>query len=92
MIELDLNVASGMLRRATERHGTRGKQLQPAEAGTDILDEYIERPSIPIRWAGRSSRTARLPSLWPARCRSLGRRRHPSLYIMSQRGPAGSDA
>ena len=35
-----------MLRHATERHGTHSGQLHPAEAGTDMLDEYIERTSF----------------------------------------------
>jgi hypothetical protein len=48
-----------------------------------MFDEHIERPSIPIRWAEQFSRTARIPSFGRPVAVPLGRRRHPSLYIMT---------
>jgi hypothetical protein len=48
-----------------------------------MFDEYIERPSIPIRWAGQFSPQPGFLRFGPPVAVPLGHRRHASLYIMT---------
>jgi hypothetical protein len=48
-----------------------------------VFDEYIERPSIPIRWTGCSRYSHTSFALIGPLPFPLGCRRHASLYIMT---------
>jgi hypothetical protein len=77
-----------MRRRATDRHGTPRGQRGPAEAGADMFDEYIERPSILIRYPGQFSHTARFLRFDRPVAVPLGPTTCVPLHYDRQRGPA----